>query len=98
MIAQASGGGFRGDGGGQIGEVLLQLVTQLDLHDGRDDGVQRATGRRSGSSPEHHREAGACAQRVDQVIQFVVDFPVFGDEPQAARSLDLRDPYSSMVS
>jgi hypothetical protein len=80
-VAQPRGGGFRGNGGTQIGEVLLQLVTQLDLHERRDDRKQRAAGRGSGFAPENQHETGAHPQGVDQVIQFVVNLAVFGDQP-----------------
>jgi hypothetical protein len=92
-IAQPRRGGFGGDSGRQIGEILLQLVTQLDLHERRDDGKQRAAGRGSGSASENQHETGAYPQGVDQVIQFVINLAVFGDKPQASRPFNLRDPH-----
>jgi len=77
--------------GGQIEEVALQFVAQVDLHVCMKGVIKFLSGPGPlclGLVPEDQHEARADVKCIDHVIALVMHTAIFSDQPQPARPLE----------
>lgn len=82
---------MRRDRSREVGEVLLQFVAKLDLHERRDERQRGAAHLRGGSRSTDQRQPGAGLDRINDVVAFVVKATTVAGKSQAPRSFDFYD-------